>query len=119
MNGSWLCLQSGVAPAAFNMALDEASLQAMPRLQIPVMRFYGWTERAASFGYFQKYSEIERATGLRHLIRRPTGGGLVPHDADWTYSIVFPAGHGWYALRAPESYRTAHQWIRGAFARLK
>src|ERR1039458_9410999 len=78
---SWLLLQSGPGPAAFNMALDEALLKAMPRLSRPVLRFYGWTEPAATFGYFQKYADVERATRLRPLIRRPTGGGIVPHAA--------------------------------------
>jgi len=50
---SWLLLNSGKCDAAFNMALDEALLESMPRLQKPVLRFYGWTEPAATFGYFQ------------------------------------------------------------------
>src|ERR1700676_2326901 len=100
---SWLLLNSGRCDAAFNMALDEALLEAMPRLQRPVLRFYGWTEPAATFGYFQKYSDVESNTPLRPLIRRPTGGGIVPHDADWTYSAVFPPGHEWHSLRAGES----------------
>ncbi len=100
------------------MALDEALLEAAPRLGQPVLRFYGWTEPAASFGYFQKYAEIERATVLRPLVRRPTGGGLVPHDADWTYSLAFPPVHDWYALTATESYRRVHEWISAAFLRL-
>jgi len=116
---NWLLLNSGPSGAAFNMALDEALLEAMPRLQKPVLRFYGWTEPAATFGYFQKFSEVERATQLRPLIRRPTGGGIVPHDADWTYSAIFPAGHEWHSLKAEESYRRIHDWLRLAFAELK
>ncbi|HEY5043598.1 MAG TPA: lipoate--protein ligase family protein [Verrucomicrobiae bacterium] len=116
---SWLLLNSGKRDAAFNMALDEALLEVMPRLQQPVLRFYGWTEPAATFGYFQKFSEVERATHLRPLIRRPTGGGIVPHDADWTYSAVFPPGHEWHSLKAEESYRRIHDWLRLAFADLK
>jgi lipoate-protein ligase A len=100
------------------MALDEALLEAMPRLQKPVVRFYGWTESAVSFGYFQKFAEVERATLLRPLVRRPTGGGIVPHDADWTYSLAFPASHQWYSLKAIESYRRVHEWIQRAFAQL-
>jgi len=111
-------LETGAGSAAFNMALDEALLEAMPRLRQPVLRFYKWTERAASFGYFQKYSEVEPWTILRPLVRRPTGGGLVPHDADWTYSLVFPAGHEWHALQAAESYRRVHEWLQAAFAGL-
>jgi lipoate-protein ligase A len=100
------------------MALDEALLEAAPSLGRAVLRFYSWTERAASFGYFQKYAQVETLTPLRPLVRRPTAGGLVPHDADWTYSLVFPADHPWYALRAAQSYRDAHSWIQRAFCRL-
>jgi lipoate-protein ligase A len=114
----WYLINSGKCDAAFNMALDEALLEAASRLRQPVLRFYGWTSPAASFGYFQKYSSVERATLLRPLVRRPTGGGIVPHDADWTYSFAAPPGHEWYSLAAIESYRRIHEWIRGAFAKL-
>ena len=115
---TWLLLNSGPGAADFNMALDEALLEFAAQLGKPVSRFYGWTERAASFGYSQKYTEVARLTLLRPLVRRPTGGGLVPHDADWTYSLVFPPGHWWHASRATESYQRVHEWIRDAFARL-
>jgi len=116
---SWFLLNSGKCAAAFNMALDEALLEAASRLGKPVLRFYGWTEPAATFGYFQKYADVERATHLRPLIRRPTGGGIVPHDADWTYSFIVPPGHEWHLLKAEESYRRIHEWIQAAFAKLK
>jgi len=114
----WYLLQSGPGDYAFNMALDEALLLSAPRLGRPVLRFYGWTAPAASFGYFQKYAEIARMTPLRPLVRRPTGGGLVPHGADWTYSLTFPPAHEWYLLSATDSYRRVHEWIRAALARL-
>jgi len=100
------------------MAVDEAMLESSASLGRPVLRFYGWTEPAATFGYSQAYAEIARWTKLRPLIRRPTGGGLVPHDADWTYSLVFPPNHPWHALKAVESYRRAHEWLQQAFARV-
>jgi lipoate-protein ligase A len=115
---TWFLFRQGKHPADYNMALDEALLQSAPQLGRPVLRFYGWLEPAATFGYSQRYAEIEKLTLLRPLVRRPTGGGLVPHDADWTYSLVFPAGHFWHRLKAVESYRRAHEWIRDAFARI-
>ncbi len=119
MNDSgWYLLQEGKQAAAYNMALDEALLESAPELGRPVLRFYGWVETGARFGYAQKYAEIERWTKLRPLVRRPTGGGLVPHDADWTYSVVFPPRHSWYRLRAVESYRRVHEWVRDAFGKI-
>src|SRR5438309_2317519 len=114
----WHLLRSAPGAAAFNMAMDEALLEAMPRLARPVLRFYSWTEPAASFGYFQKFAEIEQLTHLRPLVRRPTGGGLVPHDADWTYSLAFPIIDEWYSLSATESYERVHRWIQSGFANL-
>lgn len=55
---------------------------------------------------------------LRPLVRRPTGGGLVPHDADWTYSLAFPPDHFWHSLKATESYERVHAWIRDAFGKI-
>jgi lipoate-protein ligase A len=115
----WLLLNSGKCDTVFNMALDEVLLENAAHIGKPVLRFYGWTEPAATFGYFQKFAEVERATHLRPLIRRPTGGGIVPHDADWTYSFVVPPNHEWHLLKAEESYRRIHEWIQSAFARLK
>lgn len=116
---TWLLLESGACPAADNMAWDEVLLETVARLDQPVLRFYGWTEPAATFGYFQRFEEIERWTHLRPLIRRPTGGGLVPHDADWTYSLAFPPNDSWYQLNAVESYRRVHQWIQQAFSSME
>jgi len=118
LSKTWLVLDSGARAPAENMALDEALLELVAEVKHPVLRFYGWTEPAATFGYFQKYADVELMTGLRPLLRRPTGGGLVPHKNDWTYSVAFPPGHEWYQLKAEESYQRVHEWIRDAFTRL-
>jgi lipoate-protein ligase A len=114
----WYYLPCARHEPAFNMALDEALLRAAPALGRPVLRFYGWSAPAATFGFFQKLADLERATPLRPLIRRPTGGGLVPHEADWTYSLAVPPSEAWYHLRAAQSYQRIHQWIQGALQRL-
>ncbi len=113
---NWFLVNSGPSDPARNMAMDEVLLVHASEIGAPLLRFYGWTEPAATFGYFQKYAEIEQATRLRPLIRRPTGGGLVPHVNDWTYSLVVPPDHEWYRLRAEDSYRRMHLWIQSAMA---
>ena len=118
MPAPWLHLTSGPGLAAFNMALDEALLEAVAHLGHVVFRTYAWAEPAATFGYFQRWTEVERMTLLRPLVRRPTGGGLVPHVNDWTYSLVVPPQHDWYALAAVNSYQRLHEWMAAAFALL-
>lgn len=115
MSSQWYLWSSGPGAAAENMAADEALLDGARAHGWPVLRFYGWNEPAATFGYSQRYSDVARVTLLRPLIRRPTGGGLVPHDADWTYAFAVPPDNAWYALTAVESYRRIHEWIRAAF----
>ena len=118
MTESWLILDSGPGTAAWNMAVDELLMVRAATTGAPVLRFYSWTEPAATFGYFQKIADIEDWTPLRPLIRRPTAGGLVPHDRDWTYSLAFPPGHWWYDAKAADSYLWAHDWLRRSFAQL-
>ncbi len=112
----WFVTRSGPGEPADNMAWDEALLDGMGELGRPVLRFYGWSRPAATFGYFQDYAMAAEWTALRPLLRRPTAGGLVSHDGDWTYSLCFPVSDPWYGLRAVESYQRLHEWIQRALA---
>jgi len=116
---NWFLLQSGLGDPAGNMACDEAMLESAAASGRSSLRLYGWTVPAATFGYFQNYSVVSALTALRPLIRRPTGGGLVLHDADWTYSVCIPPSDPWYEHRAVDSYRRIHEWVQAAFARLR
>ena len=114
----WLLLVSGRSDPAYNMALDEGLLENAATLGKPVLRFYDWTKPCATFGYSQKINQIEAATKLRPLIRRCTGGGLVPHVNDWTYSLSFPPNHEWTQLAATESYLRTHELLQTAFEKI-
>ena len=73
--------------AAENMAIDEALLETAV---VPTIRFYRWRSPALSFGYFGKFSDVAVYAAERDLVRRWTGGGIVFHGDDLTYSIVIP-----------------------------
>ena len=68
---TWYLLRTGARRAAENMAVDEVLLESAGSLGSPLLRFYSWSERAASFGYSQPYDESARLTALRPLVRRP------------------------------------------------
>ena len=107
------------AGAAEHMAVDFLLLQRWPGPVVPRFRHYEWRGPAFTFGYSQKIAfirgELPVAEGVRFdLCRRPTGGGLVDHRADWTYALVIPRGHPLEEVRATESYRRVHAAIAEA-----
>jgi lipoate-protein ligase A len=98
-------------PAALNMAVDEALLDSPSGL---ILRFYRWRRPAVSFGYFGCYAEVKSRSGDREMVRRWTGGGVVPHGDDLTYSIIIPAWHPLFARSSPAIYSDLHDSIRRA-----
>lgn len=118
MQETWYLLDSGAGAPEWNMAADAVLLEWAANIGAPVLRWYGWTCPAATHGYFQKTDDVAEWTTVRPLVRRPTGGGLVIHEREWTYAVVFPPSHPWHKLRAVESYRRLHGWLRDAFALL-
>ncbi len=114
----WYYWKTAPMPGALNMAWDEVRLQSAARLGAPLLRFYAWSEPAATFGRSQKFLDVSRLTAIRPLIRRPTGGGLVPHLNDWTYSLAIPPDAPWRQIRAQASYFRLHQWLQAAFQKI-
>lgn len=104
--------------AAANMATDLLLLERPAGADALWFRHYGWTEPAFTFGISQRRDEVRRIAGPGPaLVRRPTGGGVVSHLNDWTYSLVAPAGHPLAEARAADSYRAVHEAVATALLR--
>ena len=94
--------------AAVNMAVDEVLLTHACR---PILRVYGWARSAVTFGYFESWASVAArfSPGEWELVRRWTGGGVVPHGEDWTYSVIVPRSDPFSRVGAGESYRVLHE----------
>jgi lipoyl(octanoyl) transferase len=73
--------------AAENMAVDEMLFLTAV---CPVLRVYRWIRPSVSFGYFTPWAEVASRFAGRDLVRRWTGGGIVEHGRDFTYSLICP-----------------------------
>ena len=96
--------------APMNMAVDEALLE---RATAPSIRFYQWDHPALSFGYFGRCADV--AVENRDLVRRWTGGGIVFHGDDLTYSIVIPARDPAFTESSMSIYEKVHGAICKTF----
>jgi lipoate-protein ligase A len=95
--------------AALNMALDEVLLA---EAGAPILRFYRWRQPSLSFGYFGLYAEVASQSKERDIVRRWTGGGIVPHGDDLTYSVIIPKAQPFFARSSLEIYAVLHDAIR-------
>ena len=91
--------------AAMNMAIDEALLE---QATSPSIRFYRWDHPALSFGYFGKFADVANYSKERDLVRRWTGGGIVFHGDDLTYSIVVPVTSEFFSTPPRSIYAAIH-----------
>jgi lipoate-protein ligase A len=107
--------------AAENMALDFLLLQRYPQAKAARFRHYEWHQPAFTFGLSQslEFVRAQLPAGEHFdLCRRPTGGGVVDHRNDWTYTLVIPRGHPLEAERATQSYRSVHACLADALRTL-
>jgi lipoyl(octanoyl) transferase len=100
--------------AAMNMAIDEALLETAV---VPTIRLYRWRSPALSFGYFGKFSDVAIYSAERDLVRRWTGGGIVFHGDDLTYSIVIPASDPVFDESSISIYEKIHRALCAALVK--
>lgn len=120
---TWRRLETGFAPGAWNMAVDEALMETVGRGESPpTLRFYGWDPPALSLGYFQdREQEVDlegcAAQGF-DCVRRPTGGRAVLHAEEVTYAVVVPEGHPRFQGSVQETYRAISKGLAAGLRRL-
>jgi lipoate-protein ligase A len=89
----WRLVDTGPHDGPANMAIDEALLLNFDSaISQPVLRLYGWQPPALSLGRFQSAAEVldlgRCATAKVPVVRRITGGGVIYHGDELTYSLV-------------------------------
>jgi lipoate-protein ligase A len=94
----------GPGGAQYNMDRDVALFEQGE----PAIRFYTWEERSFSIGYFQSFDEVRQellpSDQQCPMVKRITGGGVVEHGADLTFSIILPHPEEWGMGSTRESY---------------
>jgi lipoate-protein ligase A len=107
------------APGAWNMAVDEALLEAAAAEGRCTLRFYQWAEPTLSLGYFQAYADRSQheASARSAVVRRTSGGGAIMHDIDVTYSLAVPERHP-LAKDRLGTYRVVHDALVAVLADL-
>lgn len=117
---TWRLIDSGIQDSYMNMAIDEALVQLIGPNDQPILRFFGWSQLAISIGYSQKINDVLDAELCRKegipIVRRPTGGGVVFHGIDITYSVILPKG--FYDLDIKELYSLIQSWVKNGLIEL-
>ena len=98
---------------AANMAIDDALLQQAADIGC-LLRFYRWSQPTVSVGYFQPHAAAVPAAKGCDVVRRPSGGGVVDHRADFTFSLVFCAEHPLFQVDRFDSYRRINHAVAAA-----
>ncbi len=109
MTDIWRYISTPAARGAWNMAVDEAVLEAVGHAEsLPTFRLYAWQPACLSLGYAQSFKDVDlqriRANGWE-LVRRVTGGRAILHTDELTYSVAAPPDEPHLAGTVLESYQ--------------
>jgi len=92
----FLLLESGTLSAKDNMQKDEDLVNNFTASSLPIFRVYTW-EKSFTYGMSQKIDDIKDNTVLIEFkdnhAKRITGGGILYHGNDISYSLLIPASY--------------------------
>lgn len=107
----WRFINTGICNAPWNMAVDEMLFKSCT--DTPILRLYGWNP-SLSIG---RYSRVSEAVNGIEIVRRISGGGILLHGGDLSYSLVIPRS----VLQiegVKESYRYLSRFILRVYEKL-
>ena len=106
----WRVIDTGYLDCYSNMAIDEALLESYDTANgLPILRIYGWKPEAFSIGYSQNPQDeldLDRCRLKKiDFVRRITGGGVIFHKSELTYSVVCSRDDLGFFTFSKETYR--------------
>lgn len=122
MTRSWQLLLDGrPLDGSLNMAVDDYLFSRLPESPETCVRFYRWAKPTASLGYYQDAAKAVNLEACRlrgvDVVRRMTGGKLVLHDAEVTYSVA-SSDSGVFSTGLKESYRLISRALLAGLAKM-
>lgn len=115
----WRWLHSGDAGGAEQMAVDVGLADRARATGEATLRVYGWARPTLSFGRHEAVRARFDAATLAHdgvdAVRRPTGGRVLLHEGEVTYSVTAPADP---SERLRDSFARINALLQRALARL-
>lgn len=98
------------ASAVVQMEKDCACIEQLITLKKPLLRLYEWKEPSVTYGHF-----IDPAKTIKNFpwpkAKRPTGGGVLFHYHDFSFSFACPATHPLYSNTVSENYRWVNEIV--------
>ncbi len=84
-------IHSNKLGAKQNMSIDESLVKSFQKNDLPIFRLYSW-ERSFTIGISQDFDNYEELKNkIPNFSKRLTGGGVLFHGDDISYSLVFPS----------------------------
>ena len=111
----WRLINSGPKNPYYNMALDESLFLNYSILQKPTLRIYSWRMPSFSVGFSQDADAVLDVDRCKRegidFVRRISGGGILYHDSELTYSIVCAQSDLGEFLSVKESFKAICSFI--------
>lgn len=114
----WQVIESGSLAPDVIMAKDAALLAQLDPQGPSLLHFYDWNGPCLTYGYFadpHRYLNMEALQnyGLQ-MARRPTGGGIIFHLSDLSFSVLLSARHPHFSLNTLDNYAFINQKVAEA-----
>lgn len=113
-------IDSGNLGAEENMSIDRDLLASLE--ETPLLRFYGWRSPGITYGHFIKPEKFLNLDEIHcsgwELARRPTGGGIIFHLWDFTFSFLLPASHPSFSHNTLNNYALVNSMVADSLEEL-
>lgn len=116
----WNVIDSGKQTPQTLMNKDAQLLEQLS--ENPILHLYEWEGNCATYGYFINPNHFFDIKAIQsqdiNIARRPTGGGIIFHIADYAFSILIPASHAHFSLNTLENYAFVNKWVAQAMSNI-